>query len=212
MLTVKFNKKGPYAYSAHLDLLRSLIRGIRRSDIPASYSTGFNPHMNIFLTPPMPIGIESEAEYMTVDAGLTPEEFIERFNRFVPSCISAAAAYRVSKNPNLAAVISSAQYSLSGITQSALKKHIACGITVSKFKDGQEIVRDAAPDVLGVINGKTPSVLLSFGNKRNLRIDLFINALENLSGKKITAVKTAAFVNDINVDDYLKQPNLCIVP
>lgn len=63
---VKFTKGDAIKFISHLDLMRTLQRVVRRSLIPVDYSNGFNPHMNISIAQPLPVGVCSKAEYLDI--------------------------------------------------------------------------------------------------------------------------------------------------
>ncbi|HRS21141.1 MAG TPA: TIGR03936 family radical SAM-associated protein, partial [Clostridia bacterium] len=46
-IRLKFTKGSEVKYISHLDLMRVFQRALRRTGIPISYSSGFNPHMEI---------------------------------------------------------------------------------------------------------------------------------------------------------------------
>jgi Uncharacterized protein conserved in bacteria len=46
--------------------MRTIQRVIRRAGLPIEYSKGFNPHMNLSLAQPLPVGVHSQGEYMDV--------------------------------------------------------------------------------------------------------------------------------------------------
>lgn len=63
-LRLKFEKTGRAVYISHLDLMRTMQRAFLRSDLPLRYSEGFNPHAQISMILPLPLGHESMCELM----------------------------------------------------------------------------------------------------------------------------------------------------
>lgn len=110
MLVVKYTKRGAAAYLGHLDVLNYFQRVFRRGGIPVEFSGGFHPHMLIYFSAPLGVGISSESEYCAVATSLSPEEFLTRFNAVTTPDIVAVAAYHTDKNPNLAAIIAAGEY------------------------------------------------------------------------------------------------------
>lgn len=54
-------------FISHLDVMRTLARGLRRADLPIYFSQGFNPKPRIsYLTPPLSVGFTSECEAIDV--------------------------------------------------------------------------------------------------------------------------------------------------
>lgn len=82
----KYTKKGNLKFISHLDILRTVQRAIKRADIKASYSEGFNPHMKTTFGYPLSLGIESIGEYFELEMKeeLPLEEFVNRLNTALP--------------------------------------------------------------------------------------------------------------------------------
>ena len=56
---IKFTKEENIKFIAHLDLMRTIQRIIRRSGLPVEYSKGFNPHMALSIAQPLSVGVYS---------------------------------------------------------------------------------------------------------------------------------------------------------
>jgi len=98
-LLVRFAKLGPLRFISHLDTVELFKRAIRRADLPVAYSRGNTPQMRISILHPLPLGCESESEYLNVELAQTvpAEEFQERLGRELPEGIevrSARSVYR----------------------------------------------------------------------------------------------------------------------
>jgi len=63
-IKIEYSKKGPIRYIGHLDLMHTLFRALKRAELPVSYTQGFNPRIKCSFSPALPLGFESEAEYM----------------------------------------------------------------------------------------------------------------------------------------------------
>lgn len=83
---LKFSKIGKIKYTGHLDLLKIFQRAIKRANLPISYSQGFNPHQIMSFAIPLPLGMESDAEYidMQFDEDLTPQVIKDTLNKNMP--------------------------------------------------------------------------------------------------------------------------------
>lgn len=81
-----FRKQGDYRFLSHLDLIKSFSQAMRRACIPVAYTLGFNPHPRFSLSPPLPVGHESEGEYMEVFLYQKPaaNELQQKLNRELP--------------------------------------------------------------------------------------------------------------------------------
>lgn len=64
---IKYTKGDEIKYVAHLDLMRTMQRILRRSELPVEYSKGFNPHIILSIAQPLSVGVASKGEYMDVE-------------------------------------------------------------------------------------------------------------------------------------------------
>lgn len=56
-----------FRYAGHLDLVRTIYRALRRSELPITYSQGFTPHPIVSFGPPLPVGVVSTGEYIDIE-------------------------------------------------------------------------------------------------------------------------------------------------
>lgn len=50
-----------------------------------AFSEGFNPHMLLKLSSPLPLGVESDCEYLAAASTDAPDAFAEKLNRTLPT-------------------------------------------------------------------------------------------------------------------------------
>jgi len=93
----RFTKSGRLRFLGHLDLMRTLLRALRRARVPLVYSRGFNPKPRVALGPALSVGIESEGEYIDFET-MRPlgaaEREIARINAALPAgmrCVALCA-------------------------------------------------------------------------------------------------------------------------
>ena len=67
MIILKHYKEGDVSYVSHKDILRVLQRGLKRAKVDVRYSQGYVPHMLTYTSTPVPLGVQSLAEYFAVD-------------------------------------------------------------------------------------------------------------------------------------------------
>ena len=79
---VKFRKVGNLQYISHLDLQRTFNRVLVRAGLPLWYTKGFNPHIKMVFGLPLPVGCESECEFLDVriEREMSAEEILKRLN------------------------------------------------------------------------------------------------------------------------------------
>lgn len=180
MLVFRYSKLDGAEFISHLDTLRHIQKILIRAKIPVEYSKGYNPHMLVYLSAPLGVGIKSNAEYCAVETNFPAEEFVSKFNENAPAGFRCLVAVNSSKKINLQAQMNSAEYLIEGVNdfdiQSLLvKKEFYC---VDKRGEKKE-VRERILDLKKTDNGLIAT--LSFGNV-TLRPDVFGEKLISLYG------------------------------
>ncbi len=94
LLRIFFTKTKTAAYISHLDLQRVMSRGLRKSGLPVWWSQGFNPHIYMSFSLPLPLLHQSKCE--SVDVKTESEDtdfsmFIKPLNDALPSGINVSA-------------------------------------------------------------------------------------------------------------------------
>ena len=85
---IKFSKGEGIKFISHLDLMRTIQRIIRRSEVPIEYSKGFNPHMALSLAQPLSVGVYSDGEYMDIVlTEMQVDDILARLNEAAPPTI-----------------------------------------------------------------------------------------------------------------------------
>jgi radical SAM family uncharacterized protein/radical SAM-linked protein len=85
----RFTKSGRLRFLGHLDLIRLLLRGLRRAGLALVYSQGFNPKPRVGFGPALAVGIASEAEYVDFETHDRPAvaDLPARINAVLPDGI-----------------------------------------------------------------------------------------------------------------------------
>lgn len=202
MIAFKYTKTDGAEFISHLDTLRHLNKIFLRGDIPVKESQGYHPHMLVYMSSPIPLGLKSMAEFCTVDADMDAAEFLERFNRYSPRGIKCLWAENTDKNPNFAAIIDRARYYIEGLAD--IPEEAVAGaesFTVIGKKGEERDVRDKIYSFKK--RGGGYEVLLAAGNA-SLRPDLFADALKTLYGGGTTDIlKEESFAGDMPAEDAL---------
>jgi len=70
-----YRRTAPSRYVSHLDALDALERALRRLKVRIEYTEGMKPHPRLVASPPLPLGMTSQAEYLDfgIAANWTPE-------------------------------------------------------------------------------------------------------------------------------------------
>lgn len=88
-----FCKTGRVKYVSHLDLMRCMMRAVRRAKIPLWYTEGFNPHPYLNFLQPMPLGIAGLHEPLDIriEGDITDDAIQDRLNAVLPDGIEITA-------------------------------------------------------------------------------------------------------------------------
>ena len=127
MLAV-FEKGERIRHIGHLDIQRSVQRGLRRSGLPVAYSNGFNPHILITFASALSTGACGTREIMDVTMAeeVSEKEFLEKMNRAMPPEMRLSEARAVDqKHPALMASLRAARYDLLIRDESQAERMIA---------------------------------------------------------------------------------------
>jgi radical SAM family uncharacterized protein len=97
-----FSKTGGAVFHGHLSLVEIFSMAFNRAGLPVMYTQGFNPLAKIEIVAPLSTGISADAEIAAADfaareSGVTPEDFADRLNLYLPEGIRAgkAESYRI---------------------------------------------------------------------------------------------------------------------
>lgn len=90
----KFTKLGYLKFISHLDLVDLFQRTLFQNKVDVKFSEGFNPHPRMSIAYPLPLGIESNSEYMEIylNSMIDLNDFIIRMNEKLPIGIKIVEA------------------------------------------------------------------------------------------------------------------------
>lgn len=96
-IRVTFAKVGATRYVAHLDLMRTWERAIRRARLPLAYTQGFSPHARLALAAPLPVGVAGHRELLDLwlSERRDPTELVQALRAALPSGLEVIAAEEV---------------------------------------------------------------------------------------------------------------------
>lgn len=89
-----YQRTGRARFISHLELLQLFFRTFARAELPVNFSHGFNPTPKVSFSPALPLGTESLAEYLIIDARAPladPVEWRERLNSQLPGGLAITA-------------------------------------------------------------------------------------------------------------------------
>jgi radical SAM-linked protein len=99
-LRLQYLKRYPASFLSHLETLTLFHRALRRSKLPIHYTGGEHPHPKMAFSPALPVGVESQAEYLDLWFSRMPEdgEVEKGLNAVLPEGISVEHARPVPLN------------------------------------------------------------------------------------------------------------------
>jgi len=162
-----FQKVGELRYLSHLEVVRSLIRAMRRAGLPLAYSGGYNPQPRVSLASALAVGVAGLREPAEVELRerVEPGAFVARLNGQLPEGLQVLGAWEapVHGGEALGQRVRGAVYALAAQPNGA-SAHLsaeACraflaqhSIVVDVFKRGKMVPVDVRPFIRAF--GPTP--------------------------------------------------------
>ena len=113
IVRLRFSKRGPVRYISHRDVARAWERAFRRAHVPVAFTQGFSPHPKVSFGLALPLGYESDAEYLDVtlaEPGDTAD-VARRLDAVLPEGMSVEATREVDPSaPSVASIVEWADY------------------------------------------------------------------------------------------------------
>ena len=205
MILIKYSKTQGAEFIPHLDTLRHLGKTVRRTGVDIKYSQGFNPHMLIFMSSPIALGLKSECELCLFDSDANALEFKALFNANSPKGIRCLEAYNVDKKIKVVADVTSAIYEIQNINKFNVDDILkAPSFTVFDKRSGTE--KDVLDRIVNLyFLGDKLYAELKFGNV-TLRPDYLVEKLISLYGGEhpVVVKKDVRFLNGLTLREYLR--------
>ena len=181
---LRFARREPAIWLAHLDMMRTFERSVRRAGLPMRWSEGFNPRPQMTFALPIGVGLATEDDYvdLSLTEDLEPADVQNRLNPCLPQGLSILAAGRVvDRTVSVMSLIRAAYYQLdcSGLADAVTRIPSTQPLIVSKFSKGKTIEVDIRPLILDlqIISPEQSRLRVKAGSSANLRPDLFLKAL-----------------------------------
>lgn len=187
---IKFKKYGSLMYISHLDLAKTMQRIMLRAGIDIWYSEGFNPQPKIVFAVPLPVGVESDCEFMDIklNSYMDCEEIKKRLNDNFPSEMEAVEVYIPNqKFKNIAYIdhdIEIISKSANEITKKQIEKLFENDLFVIKKSKGSEKeinIKDYVQSIkVSLIDGRLYiNSVICAGSDKNLNPELLIEAIKS---------------------------------
>lgn len=191
-MLVVFEKTHRLRHIGHLDLMRTMQRALRRSDLPIRYSQGFNPHILLTFAAPLSVGMSGLREIMEVpvEGNMSAEVFFEKLSAALPPDLIIRSVRTVEDNhPASMAALQAARFEcIFDEDASALEENVEKFLAqqeimvMRKTKSGEKL-SDIRPMIyeLKFANHKL-YMTLAISEKATCKPDLLFSALCNFAG------------------------------
>ena len=171
----RYAKTGRLRFLGHLDLGRTLMRGLRRAGVRFVYSQGFNPKPRVAFGPALSVGISSEGEYLDFETHERVDEAraVEAINRTLPEGLRFVALREIRPDvPALGTQVRAARYRVDTGNGFDVAERIGSfrargPITVRREKDGKVralLLDDALVDLVP-LDGEALRMTLAVGGE-----------------------------------------------
>ncbi len=202
-IRIKFKKYGSLMYISHLDLARTMQRIIVRSGIDIWYSEGFNPQPKIVFAVPLPVGVESECEYMDIKIN-TPmpcDEISRRLSANFPEEMKVVDVYvpdtKLKKISYIDYEITISSLYVEETTAQEINSLFQKDLYIIKKSKGNEKeinIREyiKSINVNYLNNNIVINTVVCSGNEKNLNPELIIEAI-----KKNTGILTKSPISEL---------------
>jgi len=214
---IKYSKDSEIKFVAHLDLMRTIQKVIKRSELPIEYSKGFNPHMAVSIAQPLSVGVHSNGEYMDVVLSdeLAEKYIMDKMNENTPRGIEILDVVKVipiegKKKSQAMAIIDVAKYTIklkcTEVENVKERMQSLCSLDewniIKKSKNGEKMINikpfvhkfDYKIDDFVI----SISVLISCGSRDNLSAGLLAEYMK----QNIESINKETFVDITREEMY----------
>lgn len=152
---VQYSKMGNLRYISHHELMRAIIRGLRRAKVPLLFSHGFHPAPLVSFGPPLNVGVAGEKEYFDMDVAAPFDIifYINELNSVLPDGIKIHKMVEISRDvPSLNSFIRRYEYKIDGLCEETqvFKK---AGLVIER--QGKEVdISGCLEDIFIAVDGK----------------------------------------------------------
>ena len=124
ILRIKYKKENNMKFLSHLELIKTLERAFRRMNFKMAFSQGFNPKPKISYAAPLPVGVETECDYLDVELleKIDLEALLENQKQFLPNGLEFLEAKYRDKSKKMMALITDSAYIIQLITEEKYSK------------------------------------------------------------------------------------------
>jgi radical SAM-linked protein len=207
---VQFSKAGKLRYLSHLELVTTILRGLRRASVPFDFSKGFHPSPMVSFGPPLSVGVAGEGEYFDMEV-FTPfdiEFYIKELNATMPAVDDGGIRINKMKvipmdAPSLNSFIKRYEYIITQNTeyrtQNTDKKSLgsvlwALGSPLIVQRDGKDVdISPCIEDIRLSEDGLVAALILRDSDNIKVRIGEIADAIFGMNMNELQITRTALY-------------------
>jgi len=112
ILRIKYKKENNMKFLSHLELIKTMERAFRRMNFNMMFSQGFNPKPKISYAAPLPVGVETECDFLDVELEekVDIDELLANQKQFLPNGLEFIDAKYRGKSKKLMSLVSDSAY------------------------------------------------------------------------------------------------------
>jgi radical SAM-linked protein len=195
-----FSKTGELRYLSHRELMTTIIRAVRRADIPVLYSQGFHPSPRVSFGPPLNVGVSGLREYF--DMELQPAHGLvnltDTLNSVLPGGVEIkhAGMIRVDE-PSLQSFISRYEYEIICPDARATEAFLSAGVFVVNRENSGGV--NTVVDIRGmvedadIVDMNTVRITLRDRGEKKARLGEILPALFGLPVEELGITRVGMF-------------------
>ncbi|MBR3318676.1 MAG: TIGR03936 family radical SAM-associated protein [Atopobiaceae bacterium] len=150
-LRVRYVKEGRLAHLGHLEVMGTVLRSVRRAELPFEVSEGFAKRMRIQFSQALPVGASSVAEYydLLMPVRLDAQEALDRLKAATPTLLAPQEARVLPRRmPALEAWANRALWDVDILGEDVTPDAVRDGIEAALQKGTLEFMRGTKPRTL----------------------------------------------------------------
>ncbi|MGM0445212.1 MAG: TIGR03936 family radical SAM-associated protein [Bacillota bacterium] len=222
-IRAEYEKKDELKYISHLELMNTFRRTFKRAKLPVKYSQGYNPHIILSMSQPLPVGMIGFQEYFDLELNerLSFNLMKNAVNEKLPTGLKIKEIIEINdKEKSLQAIVNTAiyQYEMdfkkNNIDKNDILNHFLekDKIEITRFRRNKDDrIIDLAPMIYDgkIIDEDVWQFTISTGSSGNVRPQEVIRALNietNGIVKIIPLVKIKRIGLFVRKDENLYRP------
>lgn len=205
-IRLRYGRREPAIWLAHLDMMRTFERAVRRAGLPVLYSQGYNPRPQLAFALPIGVGIDTLDDYVDIlmSEPIDADLVVERLNRSLPAGLTALESRQVpEEGPSLMSLIAAADYRLCGPGVGLAAARLFAlpdsePWLAEKNSKGKTVVVDIKPLVIILMpdGADQLEIRVKAGSSENLRPDLLLQVLTKKAGLSAQDAADTAMIRE----------------